>query len=565
MFFTTGFGIITRHFLRQDLLIGSALTKRMANIDIGYTAEEIDALLKSGKLERLGMGSRRACYRLPGVGLCVKCYRSDEEIAEGKHPGRQPFKPLSPSVVKEIRRCRFDKRCNTCCQEYKYWTVLNDRLPEHLMSVFPSTMELMLLPSRGWCVVEELIKNEDGTRPLTVHDILLKPSFAGQTEVESMFRELANGLASHAVRLYDPNNVMIQHDAGSVRLRLADFEPASRSLIPIDALFPFLVGMKVRRRMRRFLSFASSYRSHLTQERDDTDCVAAERIFAVRNHAGKLLVAWTDCFLKMDPTLAAKVIPISLETAHMYEEDVSLKEIRRLIRATKGGECAWIFYPAKADDVRTVFFERGGELFVKKTVAKRSWRFGGRRFAQRELPPVPIFKGESVAQRLQTPALRKDYSRVETELMAFFDELLRQYPPVGTDVLPACTFDAIPQNCIVDSAGRYNFFDLEYDMEGGVPLAYLIFRAVCSTVVRLEKEKHMGYDYWKTMRHVASHYGVTIDKDECFRINAAVKRFNTISAKRLLTNAWLSMIPVRAWRLRFCWWSTTPKIKGERK
>ena len=80
---------------------------------MGYSAEQIDELLKSGTLERLGIGSRRACYRLPEVGLCVKCYRSDDEIAEGKHPGRQPFKPLSPSVVKEIHRCRFDEKRNT--------------------------------------------------------------------------------------------------------------------------------------------------------------------------------------------------------------------------------------------------------------------------------------------------------------------------------------------------------------------------------------------------------------------------------------------------------------------
>ena len=76
---------------------------------VNYTAEEIDALLSSGGLERLGMGSRRACYFLPGGRLCAKCYRSDAEIAEGKHPGYQPFKPLPSSVVREIRRFRFDR------------------------------------------------------------------------------------------------------------------------------------------------------------------------------------------------------------------------------------------------------------------------------------------------------------------------------------------------------------------------------------------------------------------------------------------------------------------------
>ena len=72
-------------------------------------AEEIDNLLKSGAAKRLGIGSRRACYALPDGRLCVKCYRSDSEIAEGKHPERPPFKPVAASVAQEIAQFRFDE------------------------------------------------------------------------------------------------------------------------------------------------------------------------------------------------------------------------------------------------------------------------------------------------------------------------------------------------------------------------------------------------------------------------------------------------------------------------
>ena len=65
----------------------------------------------------------------------------------------------------------------------------------------------------------------------------------------------------------------------------------------------------------------------------------------------------------------------------------------------------------------------------------------------------------------------------------------------------------------------------------------------------------------ETMRRIASHYGVEVNRNECLKINAAAKRFNTTGVKRMLTNVWLSLIPVRAWRLKFCWWSTVPKIK----
>ena len=95
-----------------------------------------------------------------------------------------------------------------------------------------------------------------------------------------------------------------------------------------------------------------------------------------------------------------------------------------------------------------------------------------------------------------------------------------------------------------------------------VPLSYLIFRSVCTTVVQFVRGKRLGYDYWRSVRDVASHYGVEVKEDECLKINAAVKRFNTTGMGRLLTNVWLSLIPVRAWRLRFCWWSTLPDVKG---
>ena len=526
------------------------------------TAEELESLFKAGTMKRLGMGSHRACYAIPDTGLCVKCYRSDEEIAEGKRPGRKPVKPLGASVVRRIQKYRFDESRNTCCQEFRYWRALRDRLPAELAAVFPETMQLILVPSRGWCEVEDLVADVDGSPSKSVHDVLLRPSFAGQEDVEKAFCSLTDRFADESIRFYDPSNVMVQRTADGFRLRLADFEPASHNFIPIDRLFRPLVKIKVRRRVRRFLSFASAYRNRCFHGQGSAgNNGAGEAVFAVRNNAGRLLVAWTDAFPRLDPELAAKVVPIPLDTAERYREDPSEKEIRKLVNAAKVGECAWIFYPAKCDDVRTVFFADGERLFVKKVVLGSRRRFGNQRFVQRELPPVPIFKGKSVAERLRPLVEAKDYQGVERELVAFFGELLRAYPPICDGVLPECTFDAIPQNCIVDGEGRYNFFDLEYDMVGGVPLAYLVFRSVCTTAVQITKEKHLGYDYWRTIRDVASHYGVKVDGDECLRINAAAKRFNTTGMKRMLTNVWLSLIPVRVWRLKFCWWSTVPKIK----
>ena len=219
------------------------------------SADEIENMLKDGAAKRLGIGSRRACYALPGGRLCVKCYRSDGEIAEGKHPGRTPFKPLAPSVAREICRCRFDERRNTCCQEYAYWLELRERLPAELFAVFPLTMELVLLPTRGWCVVEELVENADGTPAKGFGHVWMETMLdaAGRERLLSKLEELSDALVRHAVRIYDPQNILVQNGAdGTVRLRITDFEPATRAMIPLDRIAPALVRLKVRRRMARF-------------------------------------------------------------------------------------------------------------------------------------------------------------------------------------------------------------------------------------------------------------------------------------------------------------------------
>ena len=217
-------------------------------------AEELAAFFASGGMERLGIGSRRACYRIPGTGLCVKCYRSESEISEGKHPDRSDFKPLAPSVTREIRRHRFSEAGNTSCQEWRYHEKLKKRLPPDLIAVFPETLERVMVPGRGWCLVEEDVRNADGTPARKFHEAY---AAVRDEDVRSAMMAAMNGLrdslARHAVSFYDPQNILVQWQAGgSFRLRIVDFEPASRALVPLDKMIPGLVGLKVRRRFARY-------------------------------------------------------------------------------------------------------------------------------------------------------------------------------------------------------------------------------------------------------------------------------------------------------------------------
>ena len=215
------------------------------------TADELEFLFREGKMVRLGMGSRRVCFKIPGSGLCVKCYRSDDEIKEGKYNGEVA---LSPSVVREIAKARFDEKRNTSCQEYRYWKRLKERLPNDVFAAFPQTLERVLVASRGWCLVEERLENFDGSEPEDFKTAYVAADDKGKKRLLSAFLRLIEQFRVYAVRFYDPQNLLVQwiSDAEFV-LRIVDFEPATRSFLPFDSMLPAFVRMKTMRRVKRWL------------------------------------------------------------------------------------------------------------------------------------------------------------------------------------------------------------------------------------------------------------------------------------------------------------------------
>lgn len=194
-------------------------------------------------MTEIGKGSRRVCLRLPDASLCVKRYRDDREVGE--------------TVRKEIERCKFDRRRNTCAQEYDYIRSLETRLPPEVFAVFPETMELKEDPVYGWYLVESLVLNGDGSVPERFSRTCRAANAETRRYLLAAFRDLAHAFEVAAVRFYDPQNVLVQWESkpfeGDFRLRIVDFEPASRAFLPIDLVGPVFRRMKLRRRVRRYL------------------------------------------------------------------------------------------------------------------------------------------------------------------------------------------------------------------------------------------------------------------------------------------------------------------------
>lgn len=205
------------------------------------TPEELEAMMGRGELKLLGAGSRRECYAIPGTNLCLKLYRE-----EGAAP--------NPSVAREIRKYRHDEKRNTCAEEYRYWLKLKSKLPAYVFAAFPESLELIHLPTRGWAILESRVENEDGSACTRFSLSYRNADEATRTILLKEFWLLVGAFAAYGVRFYDTPNIVVERHADKFfRLRVVDFEPAARTLIPIDAIFPFLIRGKVIRRATRYL------------------------------------------------------------------------------------------------------------------------------------------------------------------------------------------------------------------------------------------------------------------------------------------------------------------------
>lgn len=192
-------------------------------------------------LKFLGAGSRRECYEIPGEGLCLKCYRD---------PSTAPNK----TVATEIFKTRYDEEKNTCAQEYRYYEDLKLKLPAELFAVFPEKVELVYDEKRGYALKESIVRNHDGSECKSFCLYYHRSDRSTKEKLLEEFKKLILGLATYAVRFYDTQNILVQTVSdGSFRLRIVDFEPAARTLFPIDSLCPAISRMKVIRRAKRYL------------------------------------------------------------------------------------------------------------------------------------------------------------------------------------------------------------------------------------------------------------------------------------------------------------------------
>ncbi len=195
----------------------------------------------------LGTGRRRRCHRLPDTNLCVKFYHRDSALP----PGTRLTTRLA---IAWGRTCRL---ANVNYREWQYHQRLKQQHPDALTAVFPEHTEPVHCPQRGWGIIETVILNADGRPPRKVADELKvqvqRDPQIGR-ELYDAVEQLLKQFVARGVCFFDPSNILVQWTGPETfRLRIADFEPSCRALIPGLSRITFYVRCKVRRRATRFL------------------------------------------------------------------------------------------------------------------------------------------------------------------------------------------------------------------------------------------------------------------------------------------------------------------------
>lgn len=209
--------------------------------------ETYETLVREMKIERVGFGgSRRNCYKLGDSGLCVKFYKPPEECQKGI---------MKDSIRREIRTRRFNKYRNINSREVDLYNRFRHEMPEEIRSKMPPVCKRVFHPDLGWGIMETYYQNPDGTAIIPYGAEIKRQTPENREIIYAQAKELLDVLIKNSAPFYEPGNfhTLIKPD-GSIEMKLVDFEPASKTLIQLEAIWPWFRRYKLARKAKRFLA-----------------------------------------------------------------------------------------------------------------------------------------------------------------------------------------------------------------------------------------------------------------------------------------------------------------------
>lgn len=205
-----------------------------------------ESLIKAGNIEKVGWGgTRRNCYKLGDSGLCVKFYKPPEDCEKGK---------MKSSIRREIRSRRFNKYRNISSREVHLYNTMRHTMPEEIRSKMPPECRRVFHPKYGWGIMETYYANPDGKAIIPYEFEIARQSPENREIIYAQAKELLDLLIESSAPFYEPGNFhTLIHSDGTIETKLVDFEPAAKTFIQLEAIWPWFRRQKLRRKSERYL------------------------------------------------------------------------------------------------------------------------------------------------------------------------------------------------------------------------------------------------------------------------------------------------------------------------
>ena len=228
------------------LLVWSVLFLKDKYKVFGRRVSSLNHLIFENELVEVGRGTRRVAYRVGDTGYCVKFYYPKEQCIEALK--------MQKSIQRDVKWRRFNKARNSSSREVYVYNLFRHTMPVEIRRHMPEVCERVYHPEWGWGVIETYYTNPDGTAIIPYEFEIARQTPANRELIYDQAVEFLRAIIKAGGLFYEPGNfhVLIKPD-GSVELKLVDFEPESKTLIPLEMYSKWFRRRKLVRKSRRYL------------------------------------------------------------------------------------------------------------------------------------------------------------------------------------------------------------------------------------------------------------------------------------------------------------------------
>lgn len=206
----------------------------------------LNHLIFENELIEVGRGTRRVAYRVGDTGYCVKFYYPQEQCIEALK--------MQKSIQRDVKWRRFNKARNSSSREVYVYNLFRHSMPPDIRARMPEVCERVYHEVWGWGVIETYYTNPDGTAILPYENEIARQTPENRERIYDLAVDFLKTIIAAGALFYEPGNfhVLLKPDGG-IELKLVDFEPESKTAIPLEMYFKWFRRRKLVRKSRRYL------------------------------------------------------------------------------------------------------------------------------------------------------------------------------------------------------------------------------------------------------------------------------------------------------------------------